>query len=199
MSRRDTIITAVLINAGLLVVLFVSALKTDAKPAVAKQESAPQKTEIALQKPTLKREVAPTPAPKVEKPVVAKSAPEPVKKAPPPAPKKAVTQEMKTIVVQSGDALEKIARRHKVSVADIITANGLKNNQLKIGQKLNIPVSKKGISHQKDPRFYVVRAGDSPWTIASKNKIKLGELLRLNDLDEASAKKLKPGDKLRIE
>ncbi len=50
----------------------------------------------------------------------------------------------------------------------------------------------------KDAKYYIVKHGDNPWTIAVKNKIKVEELLRLNNLDESKAKKLKPGDQLRI-
>jgi hypothetical protein len=47
-------------------------------------------------------------------------------------------------------------------------------------------------------KYYIVKSGDNPWSIAIKNHIKFDELLRLNHLDEEKAKKLKPGDKLRI-
>jgi len=47
MTRRDTIIVAVLINAGLLVVLFISSLKNDTKQVVAKQEGTSQLVQAA--------------------------------------------------------------------------------------------------------------------------------------------------------
>ena len=46
--------------------------------------------------------------------------------------------------------------------------------------------------------FYVVKEGDSPWAIALSNGIRLDELLKLNGLDEQKARKLRPGDRLRI-
>ena len=194
MSRKDTIIVTVLINAGLLVVLFASALKTSEVP---QEKVAAQmvREQIEMPKPKLERKPEPTPV------VVAK--PKPVEKPvavaplkPAPAPKSA-----QTIVVQNGDALEKIARRHGVTVSALMQANDLSSSSLKIGQELLIPEGgKKAVTPvKKEAKYYTVRAGDSPWTIASKNKIKLQELLSLNDLDESSAKKLKPGDKLRIE
>ena len=193
MSRKDTILVAVLINAGLLVVLFASALKQEPapveRPVVRQQIEVPAKKK----KPVLKKEEPKTPiakAPAVEaKPKPAPKALEPVKPA----------VELKKVVVQSGDALEKLARRHGVSVTALMHENNLTSSQLKIGQELVIPKGGKAPAKTNNPKYYEVRAGDSPWTIASKNKIKLEELLSLNDLDEASAKKLKPGDKLRIE
>lgn len=193
MNRKDTIIIAVLINAGLLVVLFASALRTDtpskAPVAVAK---APKKCEIEMPKRELKRAELP---PKPSTPAVVAKAEVPAAK---PKPAVAKKPKLTTVVVQSGDALEKIARRHGVTVKEIMAANHLKSAQLKIGQELKVPVAIAKVASTGE-KLYTVRSGDSPWTIASKNKIKLEELLKLNDLDEASAKKLKPGDTLRIE
>lgn len=199
MNRKDTIIIAVLINAGLLVVLFASALRTDTpNKAPVQVAQAAQKCEIEMPKRELKR-VEPTPPKPLAPAVIAKKEePAPVKPAEPPKPVVAKKPEMTTIVVQSGDALEKIARRHGVTVKEIMAANHLKSAQLKIGQELKVPVAA-GKPPRTSEKLYTVRSGDSPWTIASKNKIKLEELLKLNDLDEASAKKLKPGDTLRIE
>ncbi len=44
-----------------------------------------------------------------------------------------------------------------------------------------------------------MKKGDSPWTIAVKNQMKVEDLLKLNNLNEAQAKRLKPGDQLRIQ
>ena len=201
MNRKDTILIAVLINAGLLVVLFATALKTEKQ--VPEQPIAYQQIEI--QKPKLERKELPKPAAPKPVAVAPKPAPAPVKKTPEPVKKTApkpepAKTEFRTHVVQSGDALEKIARRNGVTVASLMEANNLKSTSLKIGQEIVIPgAMKTSDAVKKQHRTYEVRAGDSPWTIASKNKIKLEELLSLNDLDEASAKKLKPGDKLRIE
>ncbi|ETR79672.1 Membrane-bound lytic murein transglycosylase D precursor [Chlamydia pneumoniae B21] len=46
--------------------------------------------------------------------------------------------------------------------------------------------------------YYIVQEGDSPWTIALRNHIRLDDLLKMNDLDEYKARRLKPGDQLRI-
>lgn len=42
--------------------------------------------------------------------------------------------------VRKGDSLDKIARRYGVTIAEIKKANGLKNDKIKIGQSLKIPV-----------------------------------------------------------
>jgi LysM repeat protein len=48
------------------------------------------------------------------------------------------------------------------------------------------------------PDYYTVKVGDNPWMIAMKHHLKLEELLKLNGLNEEKARKLKPGDRLRI-
>ncbi|MCB1108714.1 MAG: hypothetical protein KDK44_03580, partial [Chlamydiia bacterium] len=68
MSRKDTIVIAVLINAGLLVVLFASALKTD--PVV---EQPIVRQQIEIPKPKLERKQLVIP----EQPKVVAAAPKP--------------------------------------------------------------------------------------------------------------------------
>ena len=109
------------------------------------------------------------------------------------------------VTVKKGDFLEKIAKANNTTTAAIMKANAMNSTQLKIGQVLKVPLSgdKKGSTPTpsltpKDGEFYVVREGDNPWLIASRNKINLEELLRLNGLDEQKAKRLRPGDKLKI-
>lgn len=83
--------------------------------------------------------------------------------------------------------------------------NDLSSTQLKIGQVLKVPVYDKQET-TKNPQvkvasaedFYTVQEGDSPWTIALRNRIRLEDLLKMNDLDEQKARKLRPGDQLRI-
>ena len=110
----------------------------------------------------------------------------------------------KEVKVKKGDALEKIARHHHVTVDELMKANQLTSTRLKIGQTLKIP-SKHAVASKAEPaaveesaKFYVVKNGDNPWTIAVKNHMKVEDLLKLNNMNEAQAKRLKPGDKLRI-
>ncbi len=220
MSRRDTIIIAVLLNAALLVVLFMTAVQNEPGPHIV------QVKERVPQKEAEKQVVA---APKVpqggdtiddvlnkysevlsqktaEKPKVQEKKQTLVQKQPEaPKPKKLPHEEsVKTITVVKGDMLEKIARSHGVSVESIMKENNMQSTNLRIGQKLKIPRSKKHIAKAKaekkvSGKFYVVKGGDNPWSIAKKNNIQVEDLLRLNNMDEAKAKRLRPGDRLRIE
>ena len=123
------------------------------------------------------------------------------------APKKVVQ-----ITVKKGDALEKIARANGTTVDAIIKTNQLKSDKLKIGQVLQVPVNTKTSSAKPvaaannnkpialgDAQYYTIKAGDNPWKIAKQFHLKLDELLKLNNLDEASARNLKIGDKVRVQ
>lgn len=234
MSRRDTIIVAALINAGLLIVLFVSALKNQEEtPVVLKKETSdfiaaevpirvepkrvlgdevdqvlkqytqqdPLQTPVSIQTsspaPNFVAELqAFTEAPSI---VTSMSVQEPELK-----------EEVSMIVevkVKKGDVLEKIARLHHTSVAEILKLNNLSSTQLKIGQVLKVyskgspkvtPKPEAVLEEASSSKFYTVKAGDNPWTIAVKNHMKVEELLKLNNMSEEKSRKLRPGDQIRI-
>ena len=257
MNRRDIIIIAVLINAGLLVVLFTSALKSDpSEPALVlqteMQSSQPQAFQpqpaaaaqvkgdevdrvlsqfAAVSSPTEQQSVAPagsTNAPLLQSVAVSPPSPDAAASSAPTSfleeaqspiqgfnsdvnsaptggakPSASTTASHKQVKVKKGDALEKIARAHRTSVQEIMRLNKLSSTQLKIGQVLKIPSKEgkqsfAGKGQTSDTHFYIVKNGDNPWTIAVKNQMKVEELLQLNGLDEEKARRLKPGDQLRI-
>ena len=163
MSRKDIIIISALINAGLLAVLFVTALKTDPEAfsgEVKTQERAAAKTvnpvnEIALNMPQKDHGVIPSQDNSPDEvdmvlkdylPEIAESSP-PVKNPPRfyeevQESKDESTTSLQTVdvVVKSGDALEKIARANRTTVDAIRKANNLTSDKLKIGQVLKVPV-----------------------------------------------------------
>lgn len=116
-------------------------------------------------------------------------------------------QNMVEVVVKRGDFLQKIASQNRSTVEAIKLANSLKNDQLKVGQVLRVPIITKGIDSialapatpkQSEGNTYKVKSGDSPWKIAKQFNVNAEEILRLNNLDETSAKNLKPGDVIRV-
>lgn len=109
--------------------------------------------------------------------------------------------------VKKGDTLEKIAKAHHTTVDEIIKLNHLPSSFLRVGQVLKLPgekaASAKPAPAEKapvatGPDYYTVKVGDNPWMIAMKHHLKVEELLKLNGLNEEKARKLKPGDRLRI-
>lgn len=191
MSRRDTIILAVLINAGLLVVLFISALKTDGGEDFSPVNTALAQEETATSETATSPETPAKPEVKAEEQVAA------VKKSKPAEP-----SSTRSHVVSKGDYLEKIAKKHKVSIDEIIALNNLPNSRLQIGQELRIPEPSQAkgpvVKKQEEEKYYIIKGGDSPWTIAIKNQMQVDDLLKLNNMDESKAKRLRPGDRLRI-
>lgn len=266
MSRRDTILVAVLVNAGLLIVLFASALKSNgsndgfvANPApmiqdtsdlVFKKEASPMtgdEVDLALHQFT-QNSIVPTPTQSAQSlspppsEIAATTASSSLNFADdlkaiaipdahvvsqpqalaaqtlmaPIVPHNKPTSEFIEIKVKKGDVLEKIARHHHTTVAEIMKANKLTSSNLRIGQVLKIPnksivkaepstvvyfpqTRAPATTPNEGAKYYVVKKGDNPWTIAVKNHLKVEDLLKLNHMTEEQARRLKPGDELRIQ
>jgi LysM repeat protein len=219
MNRKDTILVAVLINAGVLVVLFTSALKNKQQEKSFIQEPTahvliePKLEPVSIMKDEIDlaieeaKLVQQTPASLVieaaQSPLM-EQALEPVVLDVQP---QSAPQAFIDVTVKKGDFLAKIAKRHGISVEEIMKINGLKNTNLRIGQVLKVPSAQKPIqtithspkvTQDTATKYYVIKAGDNPWTIAQKHKMKLEELLKMNHLTAEKAKLLKVGDKLKV-
>ena len=82
-------------------------------------------------------------------------------------------------VVKRGDSLYSIAKKFDVSVDALKSANNLKNNLISVNQKLIIPgfVGPVGTNIT-----YVVKKGDSLYSIAARYNTTVSEIKRLNNL-----------------
>ncbi|MBC6997569.1 LysM peptidoglycan-binding domain-containing protein [Cytophaga sp. FL35] len=112
--------------------------------------------------------------------------------------------------VRSGDYLGKIAERYGVGVSQLKRWNGLRSNDLRVGQRLTIfPRRTPGaaavstVNKSTQPRSFppgtkthTVQSGDSLWTISKKYPgITVENLRKWNGI---SGKNLKPGTKLKL-
>jgi LysM repeat protein len=218
MNRKSTVLIAALVNSVFLVALFSTAARTHEK---AEEIAAPQlqpglHAEMKHEPPKLSTDGPGHVAPQTGDgspllgglPELKESAPLPTapaqKAKPVPAvkPKKSEPTFIE-IEVKKGDVLERLARANQTTVSELMEMNGLKSPWLKIGQKLRVP--RKATTLKKDasgidssPEFYTVKKGDNLWIIASKFKVSVSDLKRLNHLDDESAKRLKVNDQLRI-
>lgn len=100
--------------------------------------------------------------------------------------------------VKNGDYLGKIANMHGVRVEQIKQWNNLKNNNLRIGQQLiiyprNSIASKQNTSALQE---YIVKSGDSLWSIAKK--FPGVSIQNIRDWNGISSNSLKPGMRLKI-
>jgi membrane-bound lytic murein transglycosylase D len=104
--------------------------------------------------------------------------------------------------VRQGETLVSIARRYKVSVSAIRTANQLsKKENVTAGQRLTIPIkgtkanADKGRKSEKNSR-YRVQKGDTLASLAKRYNVTISEIKKSNRLEKDA---LKIGQTLRIE
>jgi len=96
--------------------------------------------------------------------------------------------------VKSGDTLYGIAKEYGLSVDELKKLNNLTSNTLSVNQKLLVSgTTSDNVSNEYDT--YIVKSGDSLWSIASKNNISVNELKDINNL---SSNLLSIGQKLLI-
>jgi len=91
--------------------------------------------------------------------------------------------------VKSGDTLYSIARKYNITVNELKTINNLTNNDLFVGQLLNVP---SGLSLVNS---YIVEKGDTLYSIAKKFDISVNKLKEYNNL---STNLLNVGQKILI-
>ncbi len=135
-----------------------------------------------------------------------------IKKREKPLPQLVKAEERIRYRVRSGDYLGKIAERYGVGVSQIKRWNGLRSDQLRIGQRLTIYprkpafVSNKTASKSKntqsksaqkgDSKIHTVREGDSLWTISQKYPgISIENLREWNGI---RGNDIRPGTKLKL-
>lgn len=104
--------------------------------------------------------------------------------------------------VRSGDSLSVIASRHNVPLVLLKEVNALKNNNLRIGQVLNIPKGQSAVASTNTPApttaartVYTVRPGDTLSHIAARQKVTVKDIKRWNKL---SSNRLKVGQNLSL-
>ena len=81
--------------------------------------------------------------------------------------------------VKSGDTLWSIAKRYNISVSELKDANGLTSSTLRLGQVLKIPVK---IEDKPKENSYIVKSGDSLYSIARNYDTTVSDIIRLNNL-----------------
>jgi membrane-bound lytic murein transglycosylase D len=96
--------------------------------------------------------------------------------------------------VKRGETLSHIARRYGSSVRKIARANKINRKHLiKVGQRIKIPAGRNtgkrsyySRSKQSPKKTYLVRKGDSLWSIAKQFKTTINEIKKLNNLKSST-------------
>ena len=127
-----------------------------------------------------------------------------------PLPNMVTAQDQIRYRVKSGDYLGKIAERYGVGVSQIKRWNGMRSNDLRVGQRLTIFPRKPYVAStttksssttssstaSNGSKVHTVQSGDSLWTISKKYPgITIENLREWNGI---SGNNLKPGTKLKL-
>ena len=92
-----------------------------------------------------------------------------------------------TYIVQKGDTLYSIAKKNDISISDLKKYNDLTNDNLSIGQELNIPKGISIITPSEDEvinegSVYEVKKGDTLYSISKKFNTSIDKIKELNSL-----------------
>jgi membrane-bound lytic murein transglycosylase D len=98
-------------------------------------------------------------------------------------------------VVRKGDSIWQIAGRHNTTVKEIQAFNRLKGSSLHTGQVLLIPPSQAACAVAQT-KNYTVKGGETPFMIAKKHEMEIGDFLKINNLTPHST--IFPGQTLLV-
>jgi membrane-bound lytic murein transglycosylase D len=85
-------------------------------------------------------------------------------------------------VVKKGDSIWQIASQHNTTAQEIRTFNRLKGPNVQVGQVLLIPPSSQATCAVAQTKNYTVKGGETPFMIAKKHEMELGDFLKINNL-----------------
>lgn len=89
--------------------------------------------------------------------------------------------------VEKGETLSMIARKYDVTIDEIKSLNGLKDTNIGIGSKLIVSRETPDQEIEKTG-IHIVQAGETLYSIAKANNVTTDDLVKWNDLEEASVK-----------
>jgi len=99
-----------------------------------------------------------------------------------PAPVAAKEEKPAKYVVKKGDSIYQIASRNNTTAKEIQDLNRINSTNLHIGQVLLIPPSQVAACAVTPTKNYTVKGGETPFMIAKKHEMELGDFLKINNL-----------------
>ena len=96
--------------------------------------------------------------------------------------KEAVAKNKKTVYkVKKGDTLGSVAKKFNMKIADVLKINSFrKKSTLSIGQEINVYAKKETLKKRQKVTKYVVKSGDTIWSIAKRYNLTIKQLRLLN-------------------
>ena len=88
-------------------------------------------------------------------------------------------EEYDIYIVKKGDSLWSISRKFNIDINDLIELNNLKDLTLQINQSILVPKQQENI----ETDIYIVKKGDTLWSISNKLNIPVQTLKELNNLN----------------
>lgn len=108
-----------------------------------------------------------------------------------------------TYAVKPGDSIERIARRHGITVAALVKLNGLKaDSVIHPGQKLKVPGqaeaanTQAAVAPEKESIIHTVADGETFYKISTKYGVPVDELIAANP--SVNHKALRVGEKIKV-
>ncbi len=109
-----------------------------------------------------------------------------------------------TYKVRRGDSLSEIAKRSGTTVAAIRKASGIKGDTIYAGSTIKVPYTPKGYRNLNGgaqggkATKHTVRRGETVSGIASRYGLTTAQVLRANNMSQAQASRIRPGQTLNI-
>ena len=109
-------------------------------------------------------------------------------------------------IVQKGDVLTRIAKRHNTTVDAIKRANGLEKDHIFVGQKLRVPGADKAVAvleplppvpTVKSGSSHLVQSGETFYSIARQHNVSVSSLVKANP--EIDPRSMQVGQKLSLD
>lgn len=189
MTRKDTILVAVVINAGLLAILFATAVIYDED-----NSDETLRTELAMNTGEPAQNIISNP---------------PVDKAPMEQPLDVLDKNLKDdkalepafvacAETPSVQPVKELPSSEKVSKETPPSAPNKPLTPAKNVEKKEKSDDVVKVLKKDEPVYHTVKSGDNPWKIAKQHGVKYDDILRLNNLNEEKARNLKIGDRIRV-
>ena len=106
-------------------------------------------------------------------------------------------QQTDKYLIKKGDTLSSIAKERETTVAVLLKLNGIKlTDKVYAGQKILVPAENKKVSPSKTLRSYVVKKGDTLYSLAKSSSLTIDELCQLNNMKSSDTLYL--GQKIKL-